>query len=138
MTAPEFKPFWRELALGRLSFPRCEACTRHHWYPMKRCPHCLSNDVRWVPVANRGTVYSWTTVCHRFDGSHAGDVPYVVALLEFEDAPGVRLITNLIEIGEADPFIGMLVEPCFELSGTDGGPRICFHPERGARSSIGR
>ena len=87
----------------------------------------------WESVSPLGSLYSWTEVHHRFDPS--GEVPYVVALVEFKDAPGVRLITNLIDVGGVGDLalsIDMPVEPCFPTNpapqGGGGDSRIFFRP----------
>lgn len=111
--APEFAPFWRHVAAGRLCFPKCGACGRFHWYPLPRCPHCLAVDIDWCAVEPLGTLFSWTVVRHAFTPAFAEKVPYVVGLIEFRDAPGVRLVS---EIRAAPPDalrIAMPVQPVF-------------------------
>jgi uncharacterized OB-fold protein len=52
---------------------------------------------------------------------HAGFVnalPYVVALVELDDQPGLRIITNLVEVPEGTQLkCGMPVEVVFEERG---------------------
>lgn len=115
----EFKGFFNNLALGKLAFPNCKSCGAFHWYPMKYCPHCQSANIHWQPVGGIGRVYSWTVVRHSFNTVHTLPLPYVVALLEFEDAPNVRLITNLVDTAPESLTIGMKVEPI--LTGLNEG-----------------
>jgi hypothetical protein len=122
---PEFAGFFEHARAGRLAFPRCRACTRFHWYPMPRCPHCLSPDVGWQPVSGDGRVYSFTRVTHAFDRSRADALPYVVAIVTFADAPGVRLVTNIVGDGLAGLSVGEAVRPVFAGDG-EGGPPVCF------------
>lgn len=115
-TAPEFAGFFEAARRRQLAFPRCEDCGRFHWYPMKACPHCRSRRVAWQPVAGGGSLFSWTVVRHAFDPAYKDRLPYIVALVEFDDAPGIRLVTNL----EADPAvltIGDSVTPVFHPDG---------------------
>jgi len=109
-------PFWSAAARGELRFPKCLACGRFHWYPMRRCPHCQGTDVAWTEVKPVGTVFTWTVVRHAFDPSFHLPVPYVVAIVEFESAPGVRLVTNVVD-GVDEVHIGMPVEAVFDSSG---------------------
>ncbi len=121
-TAPEFAGFFEAARREQLAFPRCTACGSFHWYPMKACPHCRSRDIAWQPVAGEGAVFSWTTVRHAFDPAYKDRLPYIVALVEFADAPGIRLVTNV----EADPdalSIGDAVRPVFHPDG-----RVTFLP----------
>ncbi|MGA0594605.1 Zn-ribbon domain-containing OB-fold protein [Enterovirga sp. CN4-39] len=124
--AAEFRPFFAALQERRLAFPRCTSCTRFHWYPMKLCPSCRSADIGWEPVDGRGQLFSWTVVRHAFDPEgNAPDPPYVVGLVEFPDAQGIRLVTNLVETPVSALAIGLTVEPIF-LAEKAGAWRVLF------------
>ncbi len=126
-STPEFQPFFEHLRAGRLAFPFCRDCGQGHWYPMPLCPHCQSAEIAWRPVEGPGEVFTWTVVRHAFDPALADRLPYVVALVVFAEAPGVRLLTNLIEV-EADAIaIGMAVAPVFPVPDL-AAPRLCFQP----------
>jgi uncharacterized OB-fold protein len=122
---PEFAGFFDSARRGVLSFPRCGACARFHWYPMPRCPHCQSTGVRWQPVSGRGELFSFTSVKHAFDPKRAGSLPYTVGLVTFPDAPGVQFITNIIEAPAEALTIGMPVEAVFDRA--DDG-LVLFRP----------
>jgi len=124
---PEFERFFDAVRGSRLAFPYCTACGRYHWYPMKRCPHCRSNDIEWRPVSGRGQLYSWTVVRHPFDPALAEALPYVVALIEFPDAPGIRLVSNLVDIDLDRLHIGMAVEPVYPDTASNE-PVVRFRP----------
>ncbi|MCK0090724.1 OB-fold domain-containing protein [Rhodococcus sp. F64268] len=102
---PELAPFWDGVSRGELVFPRCRACRRWHWYPGPGCPCGHDDEFEWSGVAGRGVIYSFTTV-HRAFLPSGSTAPYTVALVEFEDAPGVRLVTDLIGDGADTPRIG--------------------------------
>ncbi len=88
--------FYRHCAAHELRFQRCLACARWRHMPRNYCAHCGSGDWEWAQSSGQGIVRSWT-VCHRaFHPGVVGDLPYVVALVEFE--PGVRLIARLDHI----------------------------------------
>jgi uncharacterized OB-fold protein len=108
----------------QLLFPKCRRCHRHHWYPMKRCPFCLSEEVSWVATAGTATIFTTTTVRHAFDAASAADIPYTVILVEFSDAPGIRLVSRLAGRGGAAAVIGAKVESVFDLSTPH--PRVLF------------
>ena len=121
--APEFLPFFVALDARVLRFPRCDHCGRFHWYPMKQCPHCGGKAITWTDIAGRGRVFTWTEVRHAFDPGFCLPPPYIVALVEFSDAPGVRLVANL-ELATADQVrIGLEVEATFP-----GAGRVAFRP----------
>ena len=112
--ADEFLPFWQGTKRGYLSFPQCADCERFHWYPLKICPSCRSSHIKWTQVNGSGEVFSWTAVrIANFAPSFEDKLPYIVGLIEFKDAPGVRLITNIVEADPGQMDIGMVVEPVF-------------------------
>lgn len=123
----EFKGFFDNVAAGRVAFPKCTGCGKFHWYPMPRCPHCRSSAIAWAPVEGRAEIYSFTEVRHAFDKSRKGKLPYIVAIVTFADAPGVRLVTNIVGVELAAISIGQAVAPVF---GTDeaGRPLVQFRP----------
>jgi uncharacterized OB-fold protein len=127
---PEFAGHFEGLRERRLQFPFCDACGRFHWYPMLRCPHCRAADWQWRRIAGRGEVYSWTVVRHAFTPAVRDRVPYIVALVTFEDAPGVRLVTNIVETAADGVSIGMAVQPVFDLTDPEK-PRVLFRPVSG-------
>lgn len=118
---PEFTPFWRNVAERRLCFPRCRACGRFHWYPLTRCPHCLAADIEWCAVESRGTLYSWTVVRHAFAATFADRLPYVVGLIDFPDASGIRLVSE-VRVASTDAlWVSMPVRAVFvDRPGADG------------------
>jgi uncharacterized protein len=93
----------------------------------RRGVSCRGHDITWRPIAGRGEIFSFTRVMHPFDKSRVHTLPYVVALVVFADAPGIRLITNIVDGGSAELRIGLTVQPVF---GTDknGQPVVNFRP----------
>jgi len=123
--AQEFRPFFEALAGGCISFPRCDTCGRFHWYPRYWCPYCGSVAIQWRKIDGRGTLYSWTTVHHAFSGDPPRPLPYIVGLVEFADAPGVRLITNIVGTDPARLFENMPLAPVISLTPQ---PTVAFEP----------
>lgn len=122
---PEFRGFFEHAEQKRVAFPRCKACGKFHWYPMPLCPHCRSGDIAWQPISGKGELFSFTDVRHAFDKSRCGALPYVVGMVTFADAPGVRLVTNIVECEARDLKIGQAVEPVFAV-GAHGEPLVQF------------
>ena len=128
MTAPhlpEHAEFFEHLRAGNLCFPRCRDCNRFHWYPKSACPHCKSAALTWRSVAGRGEVFSFTVVHHAFDEKWKDRLPYIVGLVTFADAPGVRFITNIVGIAPEALRIGAAVQPVFPPTDADE-PRVLF------------
>lgn len=90
------KEFWDYCARRELRFQQCLDCGAFRFPPLTGCPHCGSTRSTWKQVAGRARVFSQTTVAHPAIASIAGDVPYAVVVVEFDDAPGARLISNVL------------------------------------------
>ena len=63
-----------------------------------------------VPATGRGEVYSY--VVYHYPAVPPFEVPYVVALVELEEA--VRIVSNLVGVEPDEVAIGMPVEVTFE------------------------
>ena len=113
------EPFWNACRRRELRFQRCTACGRFRHPPLYGCPSCGGTDVAWVAVGGRGTVFSYTVAHHAAVPALAAAVPYVVIVVEFADAPGVRLISNLLGGVHAEPRVGLPVELVWEDVGGD-------------------
>jgi len=122
---PEFTPFWEHLGRGEIAFPRCLDCGRHHWYPKALCPWCQSTRIEWTPVTGAAELYSWTVVRHAFTAEYQDKIPYTVALVEFPDAPGVRLLTNLSP-DDTTWRGGMALKPTIEAADEGKRPKVVF------------
>jgi uncharacterized OB-fold protein len=122
--AASSSPFDEGLRRKILLFPRCQACGRFHWYPMPRCPYCRSEMIAWTPSSGRGVIFTCTLVEHGFDPTWKALVPYSVALVEFADAPGIRLVSLLVGNPPPATAVGSAVEPVFDLAGDR--PRVLF------------
>jgi uncharacterized OB-fold protein len=126
-TVPEFDGFFSSAREGRLCFPKCDDCGKFHWYPMPRCPHCRSKNISWQEVSSRGEIFSFTSVQHPFNKERAADLPFLVGLISFADAPDVRLVTNIIDADYADLRIGQAVEAIFPHPDDDPAA-VLFRP----------
>jgi uncharacterized OB-fold protein len=91
---------------------QCLDCQSFIHYPMALCPSCQSSSLTYTQVSGRGTVYSFAIIHQNFHP--AFDPPYVIALTDLDDAPGVRLYTNILDCDPDDVQIGMAVKATFE------------------------
>jgi uncharacterized OB-fold protein len=112
---PLEEPFWRGGADGRLHLQRCGDCRTWIHPPLPRCPACLSEAVGPEASSGRGTVYSFT-VNHQAWSPGLPD-RYVVAVVELDDQPGLRVLSNVVDIDPDDVHIGLAVEVTFEAQG---------------------
>jgi uncharacterized OB-fold protein len=110
---PDSQPFWEGCRAHRLLLQRCTGCGRCRFPAAPFCPHCQSRDSEWVAASGRGTVFSWIVVRHPVPKDiYAGDVPYVVALVEL--AEGVRMATNIVGCAPEAVVAGLRVDVVFE------------------------
>lgn len=105
--------YWEAARRNELTVQECSTCGNRQ-LPEWICHKCLSFDLAWVPVAPRGTIYSWERVWYASFPSVSDSLPYLVVVIELDDAPEVRRIGNLL----GDPMqivqIGAPVEAAFE------------------------
>jgi uncharacterized OB-fold protein len=104
------KPFWDGVKQHKLLIQRCEACQKFIFYPRSLCPHCFSEQLAWVQAAGHGTVYSYTVV-HQAYGPFAGQVPFVVAIIELQE--GVRLMSRITDAPPEAVRVGAAVQVTF-------------------------
>jgi len=108
---PETEFFWTAGADGRLRFLRCHDCYTYIHPPTPVCPKCTSRSLTPEPVTGRGTVVTFT-VNHQDWGLLAP--PYVIAIVELVEQPGLRLTTNLVNVDADAVRSGMDVQVHFE------------------------
>ncbi|MGW4602247.1 Zn-ribbon domain-containing OB-fold protein [Streptomyces sp. NPDC004532] len=114
------RTYWDAAARGRLLIRRCAACGRAHHYPREFCPHCWSEDVVWEAASGRATLYTWSVV-HRNDLPPFRDrTPYVAAVVDLAEGP--RMMTEVVECGEAELRVGMGLRAAFRAVGSVAVP----------------
>ena len=106
------EPYWQAAHQRELKLPRCESCTKFHFYPRSACPHCGSTALAWQAVSGKGEVYSYTVVHRAPSQGFAEQVPYVVAVVALDEGP--HLMTRLIQVQAEAVYIGLRVQVEFE------------------------
>ena len=109
---PLTAPYWQAAQQGELKLPRCDACTKFHFYPRSACPHCGATDLTWQAVSGKGAVYSYTVVHRAPSKGFEALVPYVVAVIALAEGP--HLMTRLTQVQPDTVRIGMRVQVAFE------------------------
>jgi uncharacterized OB-fold protein len=104
--------FWTGGADGKLVFLRCRPCGTYVHPPAPVCPACLSREVAPEAVSGRATVLTYTLNHHPW--VPAPDHPYAIAIVEIEEQPGLRLMTNVVGCPAEAVRIGMRVRVVFE------------------------
>ena len=120
MSAPRVLPrldsenrfFWTSGADGQLRLLRCQECAAFIHPPRPVCRSCLSDKVAPVAVAGTGTIDTYTV---NYQEWRPGlEVPYVIARVAIDGAPGVFLTTNIVGCAVEAVDIGDRVRVKFE------------------------
>jgi uncharacterized OB-fold protein len=101
------QPFWDGVSEHRLLVQKCRECARWIWQPRPICPWCHGEDPEWREVSGDARVVSWTVLHPPVLTVWQDKLPFVLVLVELDDAPGARMI-------------GQLVDDAGELLQTDG------------------
>jgi uncharacterized OB-fold protein len=88
------RPFWTGGAEGELRIFHCRDCGLWNHPPQPVCRQCLSENIG--PEATSGTgVVDTFTVNHQ-PWAPGQEVPYVIARVALDGAPGVYLTSNIV------------------------------------------
>jgi uncharacterized OB-fold protein len=108
----ESRAFWTGGQHGELLISNCRGCGHFFHPPGPACWRCRSMDVAPQPVSGLATVAAYTV--NRQNWIPGFEPPYVVATVELDDEPDVRLITNVVQVPVDEVRVGMRVEVFFE------------------------
>lgn len=120
-------PWWQAAAEHRLVVQRCKSCQHTQLPPAPICSECRSEELDWKEVSGLGELYTYTLV-HRPIAA-GQELPFAIAVIALEDAGGVRMISNLVDVDPDALEIGLAVELVWE----DMGPELAiprFRPRR--------
>lgn len=104
--------FWQGGESGRLMIHRCGACQRFFHPPAPICPSCGSLNVAPQATSGCGRIATYTINHQAWKPELAA--PYVVAIVELDDQPGLRLLSNVVGLPPDQVRIGMPVQVTFE------------------------
>ena len=104
--------YWTGGERGELVLSRCQTCRFWIHPPSAVCPNCLGREIAPETTSGRGTVASFT-VNHQPWYPNL-DPPYVIAMVELDDQPSVRITCNIVGCAVDDVRIGSAVTVVFE------------------------
>ena len=113
----ETRGYWEGTLAEELRVQTCNACGNRQmpWGPC--CTRCLSQDLGYVNVSGRGTVFSFTIVRQAIHPTFSSQVPYVIADIELDEGP--IMTSNVTDVPVEDVRIGMPVEVWFDTEQED-------------------
>ncbi len=106
------RAFWTGGADGELRLNQCQDCKTFIHPPRPVCRSCLSENVVPTAVAGTGVVDTFTVNHQKWHP--AMEVPFVIARVAIDGAPGVYLTTNIINCPVESVDIGDKVRVKFE------------------------
>jgi len=107
----ENRAFWQGGQKDELLIHRCSDCGRYFHPPGPVCPVCNSFEVGPEAVSGRGHVVSFT-INHQPWTSEL-EKPFVIAVVELVEQPGLRFVSNIEGVAVTDVYIGMPVRVQF-------------------------
>jgi hypothetical protein len=118
---PISAPYWENAKQGKLTVQGFEGLDVLQ-HPPGPTPEIIGGGPEGaVPVAvevsGKGTLYSFTVLRQPFHPGFLDAIPLLIGLIELDDAPGVRIMTNVVEAEGVELFIGMPMEVVFEERG---------------------
>jgi uncharacterized OB-fold protein len=105
------RPFWDAAKEHRLVIQRSRKTGKFVFYPRAVSPFGRGDELEWVEVSGRGRVYSYTIARRPTGPQWAGDVPYVIAIVELDE--GVHLTANIVDCDPESVRVDMPVEVTF-------------------------
>lgn len=108
----ENRAFWTRGAQDELAICRCQQCRNYIHPPSAACPQCASTDLLAEPVSGHATVVSYSVNHQPWVAGQS--VPFVLAVVELDEQPGLWIMSNIVECDPASVFIGQRVRVCFE------------------------
>lgn len=121
------EPFWAAGSRHELVFPKCGACGNYRMPPTPFCPLCRSQAIAWIAYGGPAVLYSYTVVSRAIAPGIEASLPYVPAIVDFPDAGGVRLVSNVVDAAIDELWIGMALKPKW-LDRADGSALPVFVP----------
>ncbi len=121
------EPFWVAAGEHRLTVQRCSNCGTVRHPPGPFCPRCRTQGCDWLELSGNAALYSFTVIRHPLAPALREFLPMVIAVVEPDETPTARLITNLVDVEVGDVAIGMALEVVWEDAG-DGISVFRFRP----------
>ena len=109
---PETAEYWAGCRRHELLIQRCADCGAAQFYPRMFCTNCSGSKVQWVRTSGRARLVTFSVVHRAVSQAYAGEVPYVIALVELEEGP--TMMTNVIGCSPESLKIGMSLEVVFD------------------------
>jgi uncharacterized protein len=105
--------FWDGCREHKLLISRCDQCGFFMHFPRESCKKCHSFSLSPQQVSGLGTLYTFTICRQAFHPWFEDRLPYVLAVVELPEQPGLKLVTNIIGCPIESVKVGMELEVAF-------------------------
>lgn len=95
--------FYDRLRDGELSTTTCGDCGAIHFPPRVVCPECMSDDLEYVALPERGELFAFSEVRAGAPLGMEEDVPFTIAIVDLGD---VRLSARIDDASSEELSIG--------------------------------
>ncbi|MEM8498541.1 MAG: OB-fold domain-containing protein [Pseudomonadota bacterium] len=99
---------------GQLHVQFCNHCDAARYPAEDVCFQCQGSDLEFRAISGEGVIESVVEVQHPVHPLLADRVPYNVAVISLNGAPGCNAIGNIVNSDEVDVSIGQKVRAIFE------------------------
>ena len=106
--------YWSAARDEKLVVQRCTSCSAWQWAPEWMCSSCHSESLKFEEVRPAGSLFAFTRIWHPVNPVLSDSCPYLVAVIQLEDVPSVRMVGNLIGDLLSEPRIGQSCAAVFE------------------------
>jgi uncharacterized OB-fold protein len=122
--------YWEYAGKGKLAIQGFEGTDilQHPPSPVPEVPGGAEGTPIAVEVSGRGTLFAFTVLRQPFHPDFADAMPLIIGLTELDDAPGVRILTNIVAAEPDELRCGLPMEVVFERRGEFALPQ--FRPVR--------
>jgi uncharacterized protein len=118
-------PFFQACNEGKLVAQKCNATGKFFFPPAPVSPYTRDANWAWTEISPKGRIGSYVVMHQKYFAGFADEVPYPVIEVELEG--GVRLLSNIVELGDRELTVGMAVEVVF-VKATDEVTIPVFKP----------
>jgi uncharacterized OB-fold protein len=105
--------FWDGVNEHRLLVLRCDNCGKYVHWPRPVCRFCSSTSLTPAQVSGRARLHTWTIPLQPFDPYFLDRLPYVLAVVELDEQPGLMMVTDIVDCAEEELRMDMPVEVTF-------------------------
>lgn len=109
-------PYWDAADRHELALQKCNTCNAYNHPPGPSCASCGSVDVIWENQGSaiQGTVYSYVVSYRPFLPGFQNGIPLVIAVVELNHLPEVKIIGNILNGNAENVTIGSAVNMVWE------------------------